>query len=79
MADRIMDTAASARSLDLNQLSAEAIIYQFADVLVVINHRRVRSPVVSAFARSKQLSRGHRAGVRMLHWAAGHTHEHYAS
>ena len=36
MADRRIHTAARARSLDLNQMHAEGIIYQFAEVTVVL-------------------------------------------
>jgi hypothetical protein len=49
MADEIMHTAGSARSLDLNQMHAGGIIYQFSEapvVLTKINNRRVRSPIV---------------------------------
>lgn len=64
-------TAASARSLDLNQMHAEGIIYQFAEVLAVLmksNHSAYDhlSPVACALVRPKQSSRGHRAGVMML-------------
>jgi hypothetical protein len=66
MADEIMHTAGSARSLDLNQMHAGGIIYPFSEapvVLTKINNRRVRSPIVCAIARPKQSSRGHHAGL----------------